>query len=159
MPAPEPAPSRPHILFVCVENSCRSQIAEGFARALGGSRVEAHSAGSRPSGRVHPRSIEVMRERGIDLSSHRSKSIDTWAGQTFDVVVTMGCGDACPRIPARERQDWSLPDPKDLDDEAFRRLRDEIERRVRGLLDALAARRHAGGEMPRAATKPTDPGA
>ncbi|MFQ5889047.1 MAG: HU family DNA-binding protein [Gemmatimonadota bacterium] len=122
-------------LFVCVENSCRSQMAEGFARALGRGRVEAYSAGSHPSGKVDPRAVRLMRERGIDLRSHRSKGLEEMAGLSFDVVITMGCGDACPHVPAARRLDWAIPDAKDVPDDRFRALRDLIEQRVRQLLE------------------------
>lgn len=125
------------ILFVCVENSNRSQMAEGFARVHGGARVEACSAGSRPSGAINPRAIEMMAERGIDLRAQRCKSLQDIDAEPFDAVVTMGCGDACPWIPATRRADWALPDPKNLGDEEYRRVRDEIERRVIALLREL----------------------
>lgn len=127
----------PRVLFVCVENSNRSQMAEAFARAHGGEGVEACSAGSRPSGQINPRAIALMAERGIDLATQRSKSLGEVGDEPFDAVVTMGCGDACPWIPARWRQDWALPDPKRLDDAGFRRVRDEIEQRVIALLGEL----------------------
>jgi len=128
------APLR-RVLFVCVENSCRSQMAEGFARALGAEGVEASSAGSRPSGRVDARAIRFMAERGIDISKQTSKGIDDLpAGVVWDDVVTMGCGDACPNLPARRRHDWDLPDPKPLGDQPFRDVRDQIEDRVRKLV-------------------------
>jgi protein-tyrosine-phosphatase len=125
------------LLFVCVENSNRSQMAEAFARHLGGAGVEACSAGSRPSGTINPRAIAFMRERGIDLTMQHSKSLDAVASAPFDAVVTMGCGDACPWLPAVRREDWALPDPKLLDDAGFRRVRDEIEQRVGALLGRL----------------------
>ncbi len=121
-------------LFVCVENSCRSQMAEGFARHHGGDGVVAESAGSRPSGTVDPRAVAFMAERGIDIAGQRSTSVDDVGAAGFDAVVTMGCGDACPHVPAARRLDWDLPDPKALDDEDFRAVRDEIERRVLELL-------------------------
>jgi arsenate reductase len=125
----------PHWLFVCVENSCRSQMAEGFARTLGAGRVAAFSAGSRPSGRVHPSAVRFMMERGIDLKTQASKGLgDLPEGTTWDLVVTMGCGDACPHLPARRRLDWDLPDPTHMSDEGFRQVRDRIEALVRGLL-------------------------
>jgi protein-tyrosine-phosphatase len=124
----------PSLLFVCVENSCRSQIAEGFAQALGKGRVTAFSAGSQPSGQVDARAIEVMRERGIDLTAHRSKGLADLPPVKWDYVVTMGCGDACPTLPASHRLDWDLPDPKRLDDAGFRDVRDRIERQVRELI-------------------------
>lgn len=125
------------ILFVCVENSNRSQMAEGFARAHGGARVDARSAGSRPSGQINPRAVTFMAERGIDLHAQRSKSLHDVGDAPFDAVVTMGCGDACPWIPAARREDWALPDPKHLPDEEFRRVRDAIEQRVIALLRDL----------------------
>jgi len=125
------------VLFVCVENSNRSQMAEAFARRLGGDRVDARSAGSRPSGRINPRAIAFMAERGIDLTAQRSKSLDDVGRDPFDALVTMGCGDACPWLAAARREDWALPDPKSLDDAGFRQVRDDIERRVAGLLREL----------------------
>jgi len=125
------------ILFVCVENSNRSQMAEAFARAHGGARVEAHSAGSRPSGSINPRAVKMMAERGIDLGAQHSKSLQDVGDEPFDAVVTMGCGDACPWIPAARREDWALPDPKHLSDDGFRAVRDEIESRVQALLRKL----------------------
>lgn len=128
---------RPRLLFVCVENSCRSQMAEGFARRLGGDRVEAYSAGSRPSGVVNPRAAEVMAELGIDLGTHASSAIDDVPPGPYDAVVTMGCGDACPWVPAERREDWEITDPKDLPLEDFRRIRDDLGRRVQALLEEL----------------------
>ena len=125
----------PSLLFVCVENSARSQMAEGFARAIGGARVAAHSAGSRASGKVDPRAIALMSEKGIDLTSQQSKSLDSLPDQRWDYVVTMGCGDACPHLPANHRVDWDLPDPKSLDDAGYRSVRDQIEKLVRGLIE------------------------
>jgi arsenate reductase len=125
------------ILFVCVENSNRSQMAEAFARLHGAQRVVAMSAGSRPSGRINPRAIQFMAERGSDLSLQHSKSLQEIGDEPFDAVVTMGCGDACPWIPAAQRLDWALPDPKNLPDDEFRGVRDEIERRVLELLREL----------------------
>jgi ACR3 family arsenite transporter len=140
------------ILFVCVENSNRSQMAEAFARAHGGTRVEAHSAGSRPSGTINPRALKMMAERGIDLGTQHSKSLRDLGDTPFDVVVTMGCGDACPWIPAARREDWALPDPKHLSDDGFRAVRDEIESRVQALLresPAVAAGKPALGAFER----------
>lgn len=122
------------ILFVCVENACRSQMAEAFARELGGPGVEARSAGSRPSGRVHPTAVEVMAERGIDLTDHRSEGVEAVLGKPFDLVVSMGCGDACPRVRADRRLEWDVEDPAGGPREKFVSVRDEIERRVRDLL-------------------------
>ncbi|MDE2291523.1 MAG: arsenate reductase ArsC [Elusimicrobia bacterium] len=128
---------KPRVLFVCVENSCRSQMAEGYARALGGDAVEAWSAGSRPSGTVNPKAVEAMREDGVDLGAHRSKGLGDLPAGTWDCLVTMGCGDSCPSVPAARRLDWDLPDPKALPAEGFRRVRDDIKARVRGLLGEL----------------------
>lgn len=126
------------VLFVCVENSNRSQIAEAFARIRGGDRVEAFSAGSRPSGKVNPKAVEAMRELGYDLTAHRSKGLTELAGQEFDVVVGMGCGDeGCPLVKATRHEEWDVPDPKVLPPEQFRDVRDLIERKVRQLLAEL----------------------
>ena len=125
------------VLFVCVENSNRSQMAEAFARLHGGDEVDAHSAGSRPSGRVNPRAIAAMAARGVDLSGHASKGLEAVAHLAFDAVVTMGCGDACPHVRARIRDDWVLADPRDLDAAGVRAVRDEIEQRVKALLARL----------------------
>jgi protein-tyrosine-phosphatase len=122
------------VLFVCVENSCRSQIAEAFARIHGGAGIEAYSAGSRPSGSVNQRAIASMREIGYDLSTHRSKSLDEIPSGSYDAVVTMGCGDACPWVPARYREDWAIPDPKEMEPDEFRKVRDDIEAKVEVLL-------------------------
>ena len=129
-------PSRPRILFVCIENSNRSQMAEAFVHLLDGDRVDASSAGSRPSGRINPKAIRFMAELGYDLSTHASKSLDDVDGE-FDAVITMGCGDDCPWIPAKHREDWGLPDPRDMDDDGYRVVRDDIGRRVKALLDTL----------------------
>ena len=124
------------VLFVCVENANRSQMAEAFARMLGGDGVEAMSAGSRPSGVINPKAIRFMSEVGYDLASHASKSLDDIHGE-FDAVVTMGCGDNCPWVPAKRREDWALPDPKHLEGDAYRAVRDDIRERVRALLASL----------------------
>ncbi|WP_420442205.1 arsenate reductase ArsC [Candidatus Palauibacter sp.] len=139
--------TQPRLLFVCVENSCRSQMAEAFARLLAGDRVEAASGGSRPSGVVNPRAVESMAELGYDLGAHRSDGLDDVPPGPFDAVVTMGCGDACPHVPARRREDWEVPDPKDLPAEEFRAVRDDIRRRVAALLADLgvASRAKATG--------------
>ena len=125
------------VLFVCVENSNRSQMAEAFARMLGGDRVEALSAGSRPSGRVNPKAVAAMAELGYDLSTHASKGLDDYNGQEFDAAVTMGCGDACPLVRAKQRIDWQIPDPREMPPEEFRKVRDLIGEKVKGLLASL----------------------
>lgn len=109
------------ILFVCVENSNRSQMAEAFARMHGAGRIEAYSAGSRPSGKVNPKAIEAMSELGYDLSQHSSKSLDDIPDVDYDFVATMGCGDECPLIKAKRREDWNVPDPKDSRPVSFER--------------------------------------
>lgn len=124
------------VLFVCVENSNRSQMAEAFAHIHGGDAVDALSAGSKPSGQINPKAIRFMGELGYDLNTHSSKSLDDIEGE-FDAVVTMGCGDSCPWVPAKRREDWALPDPKHMDDEAYRAVRDEISARVKTLLASL----------------------
>jgi protein-tyrosine-phosphatase len=125
------------VLFVCVENSNRSQMAEALARMHGQGRIEASSAGSRPSGKVNPKAVAAMKEVGYDLSAHRSKSLTDLAGQEFDIVVTMGCGDECPFVRAKERQDWQIPDPREMPPEQFRAVRDLIEEKVRALIAGL----------------------
>lgn len=130
---------RARVLFVCIENSNRSQMAEAFARHHGGDQVEVFSAGSRPSGRVNPRAIEAMRERGIELTGHVSKSLSDVPQWEWDYVITMGCGDECPWVKAKQREDWKLPDPRDLPPDEFAVVRDEIERRVLELLQRIKA--------------------
>jgi protein-tyrosine-phosphatase len=130
------------LVFVCVENSNRSQMAEAFAHLYGADQVEAYSAGSRPSGRVNPQAVEAMRELGYDLTQHRSKSLADLPPGEFDVVVTMGCGDECPSLRARCREDWNIPDPKGLPADQFRQVRDLIGKKVSEL---LMARRSSHG--------------
>ena len=135
---PQSGRGKLRIAFICVENANRSQMAEAFARAFGGDDLEAYSAGSRPSGTVNPKAVESMRRAGIDLTGHASKSTDALEGE-FDAIVTMGCGDACPNLPARRRVEWEIPDPKHLPPEEFDQVRDLIGRQVRELLNALRA--------------------
>ena len=125
------------LLFVCVENSNRSQMAEAFARLHGGARVEAASAGSRPSGRINPKAVAAMAEIGYDLSSHASKGLAEFDGRPVDVAITMGCGDECPLVLAGRREDWKIPDPRDMTPEEFRGVRDLIESKVKALLATL----------------------
>ena len=127
------------VLFVCVENSNRSQMAEACARMHGAGRVEAASAGSKPSGRVNPKAVESMKELGYDLTTHASKGLDQFNGQNVDVAVTMGCGDECPLVRADQRVDWKIPDPRDMTPEEFRGVRDLIEQKVKDLLADLEA--------------------
>jgi protein-tyrosine-phosphatase len=126
------------VVFVCTENSNRSQMAEAFARMLGGDRVEAYSAGSRPSGKVNPRAVKYMRELGYDLTAHQSKSLDDLPPGEFDAAITMGCGDACPMVRAKRREDWGIPDPKEMPTADYRRVRDLIGEKVKTLLAELA---------------------
>ena len=126
------------ILFVCVENSNRSQMSQAFAKMHGGNDVEAYSAGSKPSGKINPKAIAAMKELGYDLSKQRSKSLDEVKQfAPFDAVVTMGCGDACPWMPAKKFIDWDIPDPKDMNKEDFNKVRDLIETKVKSLLTSL----------------------
>ncbi len=125
------------ILFVCVENSNRSQMAEAFARMNAGPGIEIASAGSRPSGQVNPRAVEFMAELGYDLNKHTSKSIDEFNGTEVTVAVTMGCGDACPMVKAQRREDWDIPDPKELPPDQYRVVRDLIADKVKNLLTSL----------------------
>jgi protein-tyrosine-phosphatase len=125
------------VIFVCVENSNRSQMAEAFARIYGAGKVEAHSAGSRPSGRINPKAVEAMKEVGYDLTTHTSKGLDGFNGQVFDAAVTMGCGDECPLVVAKRRLEWQIPDPKEMPPERFREVRGMIEAKVKELLQSL----------------------
>lgn len=125
------------VLFVCVENSNRSQMAEAFARLHGAGKVEAHSAGSHPSGRVNPKAVEAMREIGYDLSTHSSKGLAEFNGQEIEVAVTMGCGDECPLVRAKRRVEWQIPDPRDMTPAEFRGVRDLIEVKVKDLIASL----------------------
>jgi arsenate reductase (thioredoxin) len=137
-PMAENLPAAKRVLFVCVENANRSQMAEAFAHLHGGGRVEAYSAGSRPSGQVNPRAVEAMRELGYDLTRHSSKGLAEFARVDFDVVVSMGCGDeGCPLVRAGRHEEWAIPDPKELPPEQFRAVRDLIEARVKELLAKL----------------------
>jgi protein-tyrosine-phosphatase len=130
--------SKKKILFVCVENSNRSQMSEAFAKILGTENVEAFSAGSKPSGKINPKAIAAMKELNYDLSSHHSKSLDEVKRYSpFDAVVTMGCGDACPWMPAKRFVDWEIPDPKHMEPEEFNKVRNQIEEKVRELLESI----------------------
>jgi arsenate reductase len=120
------------ILFVCIENANRSQMAEAFAKMEG---VDAFSAGSKPSGKINPKAFVAMKELGYDLSTHSSKSLeDVKQFAPFDAVVTMGCGDACPWMPAKMFIDWDIPDPKEMNNENFRKVRDRVAEKVKELI-------------------------
>jgi arsenate reductase len=125
------------VIFVCVENANRSQMAQAFARIHGAGQVEAFSAGSRPSGRINPKAVAAMKEVGYDLTTHASKGLDEFNGQQFDAAVTMGCGDECPLVHAKRRLEWQIPDPKEMTPEQFREVRDLIETNVRQLIQSL----------------------
>jgi len=124
-------------LFVCIENSNRSQMAQAFAKIWGGEKVEAYSAGSRPSGKINPKAIVAMAELGYDLNTHESKSLDEIPAIQFDYVVTMGCGDACPWVPALHRIDWQISDPREMESDAFNEIRDLISKIVKVLISNL----------------------
>jgi arsenate reductase (thioredoxin) len=126
------------LLFVCIENSNRSQMSQAFAKIFGGDTVEAYSAGSKPSGLVNPKAIAAMKELGYDLSTHDSKSLDeVKVYAPFDAVVTMGCGDACPWMPAKQFIDWQIPDPKHMGPEEFNKVRDLIGEKVKALVESI----------------------
>ena len=126
------------LLFVCVENSNRSQMSQAFANMLGDQNVEAYSAGSKPSGIVNQKAIAAMKELGYDLSKHESKSLkEVEQFAPFDAVVTMGCGDACPWMPAKKFIDWEIPDPKNMEPAEFNKVRDLIKNKVSELLASL----------------------
>jgi len=118
------------VLFVCIENSCRSQMAEALARLLASDILDAASAGSRPSGKVDPLAIKAMEEVGYDLSKHRSKSLKEVSQEYYDYVITMGCGDECPFFPAAFHEDWDIPDPKGKPLATMRKIRELISGRI-----------------------------
>jgi arsenate reductase len=127
----------PEVLFVCVHNAGRSQMAAGLMAKHAGPRIVVRSAGSAPADGVNPAVVEVMREVGVDVSQEFPTALTTDAVETADVVVTMGCGDACPVFPGKRYLDWDLPDPSGLPGEAIRPIRDEIDARVRALVAEL----------------------
>ena len=128
---------RPTVLFVCVHNAGRSQMAAGFLRHLAGDRVAVLSAGSQPAGAINPVAVVAMAEVGIDITAASPKVLTTEAVQASDVVITMGCGDACPFFPGKRYEDWQLDDPAGQGIEAVRPIRDEIRRRIEALVDDL----------------------
>ena len=134
---------KPSVLFVCVHNAGRSQMAAGFLSTLGGDDVLVRSAGSMPRDQVNPAAVEAMREVGIDISAEQPKLLTSDAVQTSDVVITMGCGDTCPVFPGTRYLDWDLPDPAGKGVEAVRPIRDEIRTRVEALLKELLPSRTA----------------
>ena len=132
----------PRVLFVCIENACRSQMAEAIARSLLGQRADIHSAGSHPAERVNPLAIASLKEIGLTVAKERPKGFNALPSGSFDYVVSMGCGDACPRIPAVRRLEWAIPDPKGQSIERFREVRDIIIRQVQALAGEIT--RHSG---------------
>ncbi|MFE3636118.1 arsenate reductase ArsC [Streptomyces cellostaticus] len=130
----------PSVLFVCVHNAGRSQMAAAFLTHLAGDRVQVRSAGSAPAATVNPAVVAAMAESGIDVSAEVPKVLTVEAVQASDVVITMGCGDTCPVFPGKRYLDWRLPDPAGQGVDAVRPIRDDIERRVRGLIDEIAPR-------------------
>ena len=129
--------SKPAVLFVCIHNAGRSQMAAGYLRTLGAGRVEVLSAGSAPASSINPVAVQAMAEEGIDIAAEQPKILSTDAVRASDVVVTMGCGDTCPFYPGKRYEDWTLDDPAGQGIEAVRPIRDEIRRRVEGLLAEL----------------------
>ena len=130
---------KPRVLFVCVHNAGRSQMAAGFLRRLGGGRVEVRSAGSEPAASLNPNAVAAMAEIGVDIAGEQPTLLETDAVRESDVVITMGCGDTCPIFPGKRYEDWELEDPAGKDLETVRRIRDEIRDRVAALLAELAA--------------------
>ncbi len=126
-----------NILFVCVENSCRSQMAEAFARVHGKGIVKACSSGSKASGIVNPKAIKLMQKVGYDLTSHQSKSLDQIPDVKYEYAITMGCGDECPHVEANFREDWQIPDPKNMDEKEFAEVRELISDKVKNLLGRI----------------------
>jgi arsenate reductase len=133
----------PSVLFVCVHNAGRSQMAAGFLSHLAGDRIEVRSAGSAPADQVNPAAVEAMREAGIDIAGQTPKILTTHAVQASDVVITMGCGDTCPVFPGTRYLDWQLDDPAGQGVEAVRPIRDEIRSRVETLIAELLPSRSA----------------
>lgn len=136
--------SKPTVLFVCIHNAGRSQMAAGYLRHLGGSRVEVLSAGSTPADAINPVAVQAMAEEGIDIAGEQPKILTTDAVKTSDVVITMGCGDTCPFYPGKRYEDWVLDDPAGQGLEAVRPIRDEIRRRIETLLDEILPDRPEG---------------
>ncbi|WP_336652160.1 MULTISPECIES: arsenate reductase ArsC [unclassified Leucobacter] len=128
---------KPSVLFVCVHNAGRSQMAAGYLRHLAGDRVEVRSAGSMPADQINPVAVEAMREEGIDITAEAPKVLTTEAVQDSDVVITMGCGDACPFFPGKRYEDWKLDDPAGQGIESVRPIRDDIRGRIETLLAEL----------------------
>jgi len=133
----QPTPSTPTVLFVCVHNAGRSQMAAGYLEQLAGGRIDIRSAGSEPADRINPVAVEAMREDGVDLAAATPKVLTPEAVQVADVVITMGCGDACPYFPGKRYDDWKLDDPAGQGIDAVRAIRDDIKARVAALVAEL----------------------
>ena len=129
--------AKPSVLFVCIHNAGRSQMAAGYLRHLAGDRIEVRSAGSMPADQINPIAVEAMREEGIDIAAEQPKVLTPEAVQASDVVITMGCGDACPYYPGKRYEDWKLDDPAGQGIESVRPIRDEIRTRILTLLSEL----------------------
>ena len=129
--------ANPSVLFVCVHNAGRSQMAAGYLRHIAGDRIEVRSAGSMPADQINPTAVAAMREEGIDITAEQPKVLTTEAVQDSDVVITMGCGDACPFFPGKRYEDWELDDPAGQGIEAVRPIRDDIKQRIEELVASL----------------------
>jgi arsenate reductase len=128
------AKEKPKVVFVCVENARRSQMAQAFAEKIGRGRLEVYSAGSRPASQIDPAIVEVMKEKGIDLSSRQPKGLSDLPPAEMDYLITMGCEETCPAVPAKKIVEWQIPDPKGKSIDFFREIRDLIEGKVKTLL-------------------------
>ena len=131
--------TKPSVLFVCIHNAGRSQMAAGYLRHLAGDRIEVRSAGSMPADQINPIAVEAMHEEGIDITAEQPKVLTSEAVQASDVVITMGCGDACPFYPGKRYEDWKLDDPAGQGIDAVRPIRDDIRARIEGLIASLAS--------------------
>ena len=137
-------PDKPTVLFVCVHTAGRSQMAAGYLAAIAGDRVTVLTAGSEPKDEINPVAIQAMAEEGIDIAGNTPKILTTEAVKDSDVVITMGCGDACPVFPGKRYEDWELDDPAGQDIDAVRRIRDDIKGRIEGLLEELLPKSATG---------------
>lgn len=127
------------VLFVCVENSCRSQMAEAFAKIYGKDIIKSYSAGSRASGKINEKAIKTMQDVGYNLNQHQSTSLDDIPDIEYDLAITMGCGDECPYVIAKQRQAWDIPDPKNMNSEGFIQVREMIKQNILSLIHDLKA--------------------
>jgi len=125
------------VLFACIENSCRSQMAEGFAHIHGSNTLMPFSAGSKASGEINDKAVIAMKEIGYDLKNHKSKGLDEFSDLKFDYLITMGCNDKCPNVQTKLRKEWDIPDPKNMNLEDFFKVRDLIQKKVLSLIDEI----------------------